>query len=313
MILGVFLAILTIFIAIKINSSKKTLIHLTVIPLFAGLIFQYKRISQKWSSVISTALTSFALSFLCFLPGKHEHNYDLEDHIQTWPFYFLAMFIIMAIAFHQKEITEKITEGINFLQSLAIIYWVLDQGFMNSHYVIVKMLMAIGLLFASFSFFNAFTNFALSKTVRLTLSIWSCLIMVLFAVDNIYQVSQAGEIETANALSIGLYIALQYFLLGVSSIYMANNFLLLLDFLPGKGTFFNEQYFKDLESLKIKHIERFSTQQVTFFDSLVCLLLVGTVFGLNYYYNFVPRNFIIWSVFVIFPFILNIYYKLKKR
>ena len=65
---------------------------------------------------------------------------------------------------------------------------------------------------------------------------------MLFAVDNIFRVYQNEQIENAE-ISHGLYIGLQYFLLGVSSIYIVQNFLMLFGFFPGKGTFFNDGIF----------------------------------------------------------------------
>jgi hypothetical protein len=305
-ILGLVISILTIYIISRISSSNKTLIHLSILPLIAGLISEYKRISQKWSTVLWTTLAAFVFSFSAFMPGKGDHPYILEEHIQTWPFAFLGIFILIAIVLHEKELRQNLTEGITLLQSIAIIYWSIDLDLWETKSIITRIVIGTSLLFAIFSFFNAFTNFILSRTTRLTLSIWSCFIMILFSVDNIYQVYSAGEIETSNTFFTGSFIAIQYFLLGVSSIYMANNVYMLMNFLPGKGTFFNAQYFQELKELKSEHIERFSTQQVTIFESFLCLLITGAIFGLNYYYNFVPRNFIIWLTFALFPFALHL-------
>ena len=131
--------------------------------------------------------------------------------------------------------------------------------------------------------------------------------MLLFAIDNIYRVYQNEQIEDAEDTTHKAYIALQYFLLGISSIYIVQNFLMISGFLPGKGTFFNEQYFRDIKTLKDDHVKRYSDKQVSILYSFLCVLFTGTIFGLNSYFQILPRNMAIWIVFVIFPFVLMAY------
>ena len=131
--------------------------------------------------------------------------------------------------------------------------------------------------------------------------------MMLFAVDNIYRVYQNEQIENTADLTSGLFVGLQFFLLGVSSIYIAQNFLMLFSFLPGKGTFFNDHYFKELKELKSDHIKRYSDKQVSILHSIFCVLFSGTIFALNHYFQILPRHLAIWTVFVIFPFIFILY------
>jgi hypothetical protein len=161
-------------------------------------------------------------------------------------------------------------------------------------------------LFSPYSLFHAFTNTTLTKTSRLTLSIWSSILMMLFASENIYLVYQNEQIENVANLTNGLKIALQFFLLGVSSIYIIQNFLILVRFLPSKSNFFNAQYFIDLKELKNEHIKRYSGSQVNIIHSFFCLVFSVIIFGLNYQYQIIPRQGAIWLVFVTFPFILII-------
>ena len=131
--------------------------------------------------------------------------------------------------------------------------------------------------------------------------------MVLFAVDNIYRTYQTQDIEVVSSIPYGILIGLQFFLLGICSIYIAQNFFMLMMFLPGKGTFFNAQYFRELRELKQDHINRYSERQVSFFHSLLCLLITVGVFYLNYHYQVLPRNLAIWLVFVVLPFLLYVF------
>ena len=112
----------------------------------------------------------------------------------------------------------------------------------------------------------------------------------------------------------GCYIALQYFLLGVSSIYMTQNFLMLIGFLPDKHNFFNKEYFKEIRALKNDHIDRYSQTQIRSLYSAFCLIFASSIFYFNYAFQLLPRHTIIWIVFVTFPILINLYeyFTIKK-
>lgn len=305
--IGLLVLALIIYVGYRISASNRRLIPISVIAIIAGLIFEGKRLSDKWSTVLFTALGSFIFSFFAFLPFKKEHGYNFENHIEAFPYWFIILFAIFSIAFHGDKVIPKLTEGITLLQSIAVIYWVVDYGFIDTSSILLKSVMIIGLLFSLYSVFHAFTHAILSRTSRLTLSIWSSIIMMLFASDNIYRVYQNEQIENTADITHGIYIGLQFFLLGVSCIYIIQNFIMLMGFLPGKGTFFNAQYFRDLKELKSDHIKRYSDRQVSILHSFFCVLFTGIIFALNYHYQILPRHVAIWIVFVTFPFILIIY------
>jgi hypothetical protein len=312
-IFGFVALVLTVYVGFRIQSSERHLIPISVLTLIAGVIFESKRISDKWETVLSTVSISFVLSFLALLPGKGEHNYDFENHIEMLPYAFVLFFSIMSIAFHGKKIVPKLTEGITLLQSIAVIYWVVDYGFLSTNSLLFKSLFVIGVILSLFSVFNAFTYTNLSRVNRLTLSIWSSIVMFLLASDNIYRVYQNEQIENTSDLIHGSYIGLQFFLLGVSSVYIIQNFLMLTGFLPGKGTFFNARYYRELNELINEHVERYSDKQVSILNSFFCVLFSGSIFVLNYYMQVLPRNLAIWAVFVIFPFVLIIYDRAAGR
>jgi hypothetical protein len=304
---GLLLLIFVIYIISRIHASDRRLIPISVIALLAGVFLEAKRLCEKWSTFLWEALISFVFSFMAFLPGRNEHGYNFENHIQIWPYAFLFYLIIFAISFNKKKTIAHLTEGITLMQSIAVVYWVIDLHLYENNSLVVQVLMGIGLLFSAFSLFNAFTPFELSRTNRLTLSIWSCIIMVLFAADNIYQTYQTDDIEIINSLPYGLLTGLQFFLLGICSIYMVQNFLMLTRFLPDKSSFFNAKYLKDLKELKSEHVNRYSAEQVNVFHSLFCVFVTGGFFYLNYRYKILPRNLAIWTVIVVFPLILGIF------
>ena len=123
--------------------------------------------------------------------------------------------------------------------------------------------------------------------------------MFAFAIDNIIRVFSNPEIESSY-MSEGIYISIQYFLLGVSAVYIMQNYMLLVAFLPSK----NGNYKSDLKENKKNHIERYSDEQVNIGQSLFCIVFAATVYWLNHKFQILPRHTMIWLVLITFPFIL---------
>ena len=94
---------------------------------------------------------------------------------------------------------------------------------------------------------------------------------------------------------------------------MAQNAMMLVGFLPGRGTFFNTKYFKEIDVLKRDHIKRFSGEQASFSTVLLCALYAFAVFGSNMHYQWVRSNFAIWMVFLTFPWLLALVNTLVAR
>lgn len=312
-LIGILLLSLTFYFIKKNNESDKSLIPISAVALILGLIYEYKKICEKWHLVILNTIVSYVLSFLAFLPGKREQPYILENHIEAWPYVFCFIFIFICIIFYSKKSTQNLTEGITLLQSTAIIYYVLDIELINQNNIYVIVLMCVGILYSLISIFHAFSYSELTKKVRFNLSIWSSLIMAIFACDNIYRTFTGGQIETSQQFYQAVLIFGQYFLLGVSSIYIVQNFFMLFGFLPGKGSFFNKKYFNELKELKKEHISRYSSEQIKKSHALLCIIITSFFFFLNFKFNFMPRNTIIWLVFVLFPVIIHYFEKVKNK
>ncbi|SEP29494.1 hypothetical protein SAMN05444671_3130 [Flavobacterium sp. CF108] len=304
--IGVLAFLFLLYILYRMYITERRLIPLSAFALIAGAIYEAKYIVKDWQKLIMTALGSFALSFIAFIPGKREGNYNFEMHIQIWPYFFLVILIIAVIGFNKDKIIPKLTEGITLLQSIAIIYWVIDFGFLKTKNVFLLFLMFIGLIFSGFSIFHAFTKTELTRTNRLILSIWSTIVIFLLAAENIFKTISYNVTNTYD-LASGLYSNLPFFLLGVSSFYIVQNFVMLISFLPRKGAFFNKVYYKELKELKNDHIERYSFEQVHISNSMFCIIFTSIIFYLNYYYKVVPKHIAIWFVFFIFQLISNFF------
>lgn len=137
--------------------------------------------------------------------------------------------------------------------------------------------------------------------------------MLFFAADNIYRMMLAQYGEHATGVRHTASVALQGFLLGVSCIYMINNFLMLARFLPDKHRPLNSEYRKDVRELTELHIKRYSDSQVDVWHSLFCVIFSVSCFAFNYHYQLAPRNVAIWAVFVVFPLVLAIWDSAMRR
>lgn len=300
-IFGAFGLILAICIVKSLSPDDKKIFSVSFLALLAGLLVESFRVSNSWKKVVAIFVAAFFFSLLIFSTELLEPGNN-ENQVETWPYYFIFFFALAFAIFHTNKVTIKLTEGITLLQSLALIYWITDYGFTNYPNWLVISLLSIGLLLSAFSIVNALTYIPLTKTSRLTLSIWSTVIMLAFAIDNIICVFNNPDMESSKYLSEGLYIGFQYFLLGVSAVYIMQNYLLLISFLPNK----NGNYKKDLEENKQTHLNRYSDKQVYLRDSLFCILYAGINYGLNYKYRILPRHTMIWLTFFTFPLILKL-------
>ena len=301
-ILGIAAIALTIYFGYRASLSERKLFSVSLIALFGGLLYEIFRVSKSWENIVPVFLGSYFFSLIAFSPGKREYVYVLENHIQNWPYLFILFFAIIYAAFYKDTLTTRLTEGMTLLLSISLIYWFIDYGFSNYHNWIAITLMSLAFLLSTFSIINAFTTIKLTKSNRLTLSIWSSIVMFAFAIDNVIRVFNNQDIETTKYLSQQIYIGLQYFLLGVSAIYIVRNYVLLEAFIPNR----NGDYINDVKENIKDHIERYSDKQVNVWDSVFCVLYAGTIYVLNYNHHFLPRHTMIWLVFVTFPLILEL-------
>lgn len=303
-ILGLIGVGLTIYIGYRASISDKNIFSVSLLALFAGLLFESFRVSESWKTVVYIFIGTYLFSLLCFLPGKNETNYIFEDHLEIWPYSFIVFFALAFAVCNKDKVTAKLTEGITLLLTISIIYWIIDYGFIDFSSWYVIPIMAVVLILSAFSILNSLTNIKLTRTIRLILSVWSTIIIFAFAVDNIIRVFSNQDIESSEYLSQALYIGLQYFFLGISAVYIMKNYMLLAAFFPSK----NGDYKNDLKENIKDHISRFSDKQVFIGHSLLCIICTVSIYGLNYEYNVLPRNTMIWFMFLTFPLILRLIY-----
>jgi hypothetical protein len=297
-VIGIFLSI---YIAYRASISEQKLFSISLTTLIAGLLFESIRVSGSWKTVAGIFAGSYLLSLIAFLPEKNEPIYNFEYHIKIWPYLFIVIFALIFGATFKERLTTKLTEGTSLLLSLSLVYWSVDYGFTSYHNWFAYSLLTLSSILTLFSIVNALTNIHLSRTIRLTLSIWSTIIMFAFALDNIFRVFKNPDIESLY-LSEGLIIGLQFFLLGVSAVYIMQNYMLLITILPSK----NGNYKREIKKYKQNHLERFSENQVSSQHSILCIFYTLSFYGLNYKFQFLPRHTMIWFVFLTFPLFLKL-------
>lgn len=300
---GILVALFFGYVLFRTYHSERTLISIMIIPLILGIIFENKRLSSDWKAIALKILGASLLSMLAFIPGKRERIYSFENHIEVWPYVFIAVFVIISMVYHEKKITRRLTEGITLLQSISIIYWIVDIGFLNFKNVFAYILMGIGLVFSAISFIHAFSYIKLTRNARLFLSIWSSVIMIIFAVDHIYRVFTFDYFVDNKMLNEGLNV-LQYFLLGVSLIYIFQNVNMLLVYLPERSSWYGKEQMQDIRRMNKVHIGRYSSNQIKIIDAFMALLFASGIYYWNFRYQIMPRHTLIWLLFWIFPFVI---------
>lgn len=266
--------------------------------MLAGLIFEYRRLCQKWSTVLGTAAAAYIVSFLAFAPGKREKVYIFEEHLEQWPYFFLGIFIIIAMVVQYTAITKKLTEGIALLLTFAINYWIFANNYFDTGSLFVKCLIFVNICVSVFSLYHAFSNSTLTRGSRVILSLWSSVIILILAADNFLKLFRYWDIENLPAVSDSILVFLEFFLLGISSIYIAQNLTMVAAYLPGK------RYMESVREMNEVHLERFSAEQVYAVDSIIISIISLAGFVLNYMFQFLPVNFMIWATITVAPFLL---------
>lgn len=218
-----------------------------------------------------------------------------------WPYFFLISFIISVIIIKQKEVTAKQTEGTTLLQSLALVYWVIDYRMFENIDLFKSIILLLTIAATLFSVTNALTKIDLGKSNRLLLSVWSSIIIMCLAIDNVIRVFSNGDIDQQTSLVSSIEVAIQYFFVGISSVYVVNNIYMIFAFFPEKNT----PYKQTLYVAKKMHLDRYSDVQVATMNTVFCICFSVFFYLLNSIYGLVPRHTIIWFVIVTFPFLLQ--------
>ncbi|WP_029037002.1 hypothetical protein [Salinimicrobium xinjiangense] len=280
--------------------DQETLPYLTL-PLILGLILENRRLDKNWKVLaLKLMLASICASVISFFKILDS---DVSTEIALWPYLFIIFFAIFSAIYHDKKVTPVITEGTTLLQSISIIYWIIHYNYLSFSNFFEAAVLFIGLLFCLLSFYTAFSYTPLTSTLRLVLSIWSAVIMLAFSIVYIYRVIYhndfGGNYFIDNSMNF-----IQYFLLGISLIYLIQNARMVIVYIPSKNSFFDRAHLKRIARMNKLHLWRYSKEQVKVKDSLLILGFTSVVFFFNYSADLIPPFTMIWLVFWSAPIII---------
>jgi hypothetical protein len=291
----------TLYLFFYMYSHEQRLIPFYFISLYIGIFYSSYMLTKQTDSIILCTIIAYYASFLTFIP-KLNAEYNLDSRITTWPYVFLFIYLaIITIQFKNKTM-PKISEGLSFLFSISLLYWLYDLNKWSLATAFATPLRLIITLYVGFAVLHAFTQFKLNPVTRFILSLGTSLIVISLAIHNILALYQRGDLLQQTTLLEEMSIAIQYFLLGTSSIFLFMNVMLIIQFLPNKYT---RNYINDLKEVYNDHIERFSQSQLTIFEALLALIITTPLFYLNHHYQWFPATTMIWMIFIILPLIIN--------
>ena len=114
----------TVYMIYKAIVSERKIFSLDFLAILLGLVFEYKRITEKWSTILWTALAAIVPSFWILGLGA-KAQLSTDDYLQAWPYAYLGSFVLIAIVVKFFTVTRTITEGISLLLTLAVNYWII--------------------------------------------------------------------------------------------------------------------------------------------------------------------------------------------
>ncbi len=299
--LGIFAVWMLGYVVMKAFKYNQLNIFNMIIPITIGVTYENLRISKKWKYTLLKIFGSLILSLMIFIESENDKGFSFTESINIWSYIFIFLLVLTSVIYHKDRVIPKITEGIILLQSISFIYWIIDiyrSNIFNKYTII-----ALVLPFSIFSIFHALSYIKLSRNSKLTLSIWSSFIMLIFSIHTIIYVVKNESYLQSDFESI-IYNYVTYFILGVSLVYMFKNFELFLGYIPKRNRG-DKNYREIVTSLNEKHISRFSEIQVKRFDSVLAIVFLSTIYGFNLSFNLINAKMLIWICFICFPIILQ--------
>jgi hypothetical protein len=276
------------------------------IPLLFGIVFENNRlnVNKKMFSLkmMLAIIAGTVVTFFYSLSLK-----PLNHVLGLWPYFFIFFYALISAIYHDDKVTIKIGEGTTLLQSLSLIYWIAESDLMSLSYFFKILILIPVSMFCLFSMYNAFTYNKLTKRARLILSNWSSVIMFVFAIVYIYRVYHYNQFSTIFSLSyiIGM---LQYFLLGISIIYIVQNARMIYWYIPSKYGY-DDEHKKKIKHFNTLHVGRYSFEQIKVNDAILITLTTKVLFSVNFAFDILPEFTLIWLVFWSTPFVM--YFKNK--
>lgn len=286
--------------------SDQQFIPFSMFALIAGLIYESYRITKSYEQILIYSLISYVISLLAFLPDKNEISYSFDTHFKIWIFFYLFTYLLIFIFQHDKKTTATIGEGTSFLFYMAFVYWLYEHHLLNVDHLLIQILTALILVYSFFAMIHAFSTIPHRAMSRFVLSVATSIVIFTLCLNHIFQLYAQGDLSLERTLSQNLILCIQHFLLGTSAIYLFQNMMLLLAFLPNK---YSSSYIQDLKDTAQNHIDRFSESHISLIQAFICFGISIMAYTLNIFLKVLHPNTIIWLVIFICPMIVQYFDK----
>ncbi|MGB3799391.1 MAG: hypothetical protein WA952_06215 [Lewinella sp.] len=283
-------------------ADTEPLILFRVLALISGLILESYLIVGKWRYVGWTVIPVTMTGLLIAQPIEY-NPYRSPSYLLNFAGYFVYVYCLVFVTFNQKRITPNRSTGQAWLLSLSFVYWAFELFRSGGPWPVwmipVVVLAAIPVVISGF---HALSGIPLSKFVRTWLSVWCVAINLMLGIDyglSVFFPSLEWGMPGSYSFEVTL---LSYFLLGMSIIYIGNNMLQILEILPLHA----DMSKAEKRQIRRRHMLRFSSMKVPFWQSAGCLVYALVLFVSNYVFGVLPRITMIWLVIVTFPPLIDL-------
>ncbi|QIO09613.1 hypothetical protein [Acinetobacter lanii] len=272
----------------------------------SGLIYQSYQVTRNIEKILIYLIVSAFISLLAFGKFENEGVYQIESHINFWVYSFVFVYLLVMWIEHDKYLKTSLNEGTSLLFSLGLLYWMYSKNLLAFTSIWTQLFSLVAVLFSLFSIIHALFPLKHHAFSRFILSLGSCVIIIILSVEHFIHLNHLADSNVTQTWADHLLLILQYFLLGISALYLFQNFILILQYLPNK---YSSSYVSDVKATTQEHIQRYSTQQLSTFEALFCMFISLMAYLTNIYVQLIPTNVCIWWVIFCCPIILQHYYK----
>lgn len=286
-------ALFSLYIAYRIVITKQPLMSLSFLALCLGIAYESHQINKNYLENCFYLGAAYLVSLSSFLPSKHEDYYNFDHHLESWFYFLILCYLIIFILAQRSKVIAQLTESNALVVSLCFIYWLIEIQLFYVKNSIVVLLPFSAVCFALFCLMHAFLKIPLTQNNRFIMSLGTTIIVSILSVTHFFQIFQNVDISLANTWQNTFLATFQYFLLGISTIYLVQNLLLLIEFLPSRST---TNYSAELKQAFEQHTQRFSNQQSSYSSALLCLILPICLFSINAIVQFFNPLMMVWLV-----------------
>ena len=231
--LGIFAVWMLAYVVGKAYNNNQLSIFNLLIPVTLGVTYENLKISNNWKYTLLKIFGTLVLSLMAFIESENSENFSFNENFNSWVYAFIGLLVFISMIFHKDRVILKITEGTTLLQSISFIYWILTifQDKIIDRYIISTLVLS----FSLFSFYHAFSYRKLTRNSKLVLSLWSAFMMLLFSIKTLVVFLKDKSYQNTEILTIASIYG-NYFILGISLVYLMKNAEMLLGYFPEKNS-----------------------------------------------------------------------------